>query len=402
MSSMAASAWGSPLDEVTQSIAALVGEDTRHLPSLTQAERLKQIRQGINRLEAQFTTELRVFDQQQGSVVGGHQSLQGWLRRNCQFSSGAGADRIRLGRQLEELPHTAAAFQEGRLSAQHVGLVGRSAGQVGTEALQPAEADLVRWGGELDTWEFRHLTHCLRHCLDPEGAQADANALHEKRHLGLAQSWQGLYFLEGQLDEEGGELVRTALDAIEGAPQAGDSRSKGERRADALVELARRQLDGGTLPERAGQKPHLHLVCECGTLRQEPGTPPAELNGEVLVPRETVRRYGCDALLTVERKGERTIVKEGHACRVVTPSLRRALKRRDGGCRFPDCDRPPEWTDAHHVLHWADGGHTKLENLLLLCRRHHRRVLEEGWRVSRAEGGGWRFTSPAGEGWPGP
>ncbi|MBJ7607117.1 DUF222 domain-containing protein [Candidatus Dormiibacter inghamiae] len=399
---MAASAWSSPLEDVTQAIASLIGEDTRHLPSLAQAERLKEIRQDINRLEARFTAELRVFDKQQGWVVSGHQSLQGWLRRTCQFSSGAATDRIRLGRQLEELPQTAAAFQEGRLSAQHVGLVGRLASQLGTEAVQPAEADLVRWGSELDTREFRHLTQRLRHCLDPEGALADANALHEKRHLGLAQSWQGLFFLEGQLDEEGGELVRTALEAIEGAPLAGDNRSKGERRADALVELARRQLDAGSLPERAAQKPHLHLVCECGTLRQEPGSAPAELNGEVLVPQETVRRYGCDALLTVERKGESPLAEATGAGRVVPPSVRRALQRRDGGCRFPDCDRPPEWTDAHHVVHWADGGETKLENLLLLCRRHHRRVHEEGWRVSRAEGSGWRFTPPGGEGWPGP
>ncbi|MDQ6637010.1 MAG: hypothetical protein M3Y62_04395 [Candidatus Dormibacteraeota bacterium] len=63
-------------------------------------------------MEAQFTAELRVFDKQQGWVVSGHQGLHGWLRRNCQFSSGAGADRIRLGRQLEELHQTAAAFHE--------------------------------------------------------------------------------------------------------------------------------------------------------------------------------------------------------------------------------------------------------------------------------------------------
>ncbi|MDQ6900833.1 MAG: hypothetical protein M3072_15245, partial [Candidatus Dormibacteraeota bacterium] len=87
---MAASAWSSPLEEVTQAIASLMGEETRHLPSLAQGERLKEIRQGINRLEAQFTAELRVFDEQQGWAVSGHQSLQGWLRRECQFSSAAG------------------------------------------------------------------------------------------------------------------------------------------------------------------------------------------------------------------------------------------------------------------------------------------------------------------------
>ncbi len=74
-----------------------------------------------------------------------------------------------------------------------------------------------------------------------------------------------------------------------------------------------------------------------------------------MVPRETVRRYGCDALLTIERKCEAPLGEAGRARRVVPPSLRWALHRRDGGCRFPDCDRPPEWTDAHHLKHWADG-----------------------------------------------
>ncbi len=120
------------------------------------------------------------------------------------------------------------------------------------------------------------------------------------------------------------------------------------------------------------------------------------------MPQEAVRRYGCDALLTIERKGERPVTHEGPATRVVPPSVRRALHRRDAGCCFPDCDRPPAWTDAHHVVHWAEVGQTKLENLLLLCRRHHRRVHEERWRVSRAEGGGWRFIFPSGESWPGP
>ncbi|MBJ7603736.1 MAG: hypothetical protein JF888_11175 [Candidatus Dormibacteraeota bacterium] len=74
-------------------------------------------------------------------------------------------------------PRQLRSFSTAGAAAQHVGLVGRLASQLGTEAVQPAEADLVRWGKELDTWEFRHLTQRLRHCPDPDGALADGNAL---------------------------------------------------------------------------------------------------------------------------------------------------------------------------------------------------------------------------------
>src|SRR4029077_8746214 len=72
---------------------------------------------------------------------------------------------------------------------------------------------------------------------------------------------------------------------------------------------------------------------------------------------------------------------------VVSPAMRRAVVLRDGHCRLPGCDRPPAWCDAHHVLHWADGGRTDLCNLILLCRRHHRMLHERGgFRLELEEG----------------
>ncbi len=102
----------------------------------------------------------------------------------------------------------------------------------------------------------------------------------------------------------------------------------------------------------------------------------AELEWSQPIPAETARRFACDAAITpiIDGEADRT-------SRVVPGATRRALIAPDKGCRFPGCDCPPAWTDAHHVKYWADGGPTTLDNLILLCRRHHRLVHEEGWTL---------------------
>ena len=81
----------------------------------------------------------------------------------------------------------------------------------------------------------------------------------------------------------------------------------------------------------------------------------------------------------------------GRTSRVVQPGQRLALAVRDGGCGFPDCDRPLAWCEAHHLVHWLDGGPTDLANLALVCRAHHRMVHEQGWQLTRGPDG--RFTA---------
>ncbi|MDQ6773841.1 MAG: HNH endonuclease, partial [Candidatus Dormibacteraeota bacterium] len=191
--------------------------------------------------------------------------------------------------------------------------------------------------------------------------------------------------IDGLLDAESGEVVRTALETLMGPPAAGDERTAPQRRADALVELMRRQLDAGRLPEVGGKKPHLTLVAEMGTLGGEPGAPPAELNWRQLLPREHARRLACDCQLTPVVGGpDGAPATVGRTTRVVPPALRRALVLRDRGCRWPGCDRPPGWTDAHHLRHWADGGATELRNLCLLCRVHHRLAHTRGLQLEWA------------------
>jgi hypothetical protein len=155
-----------------------------------------------------------------------------------------------------------------------------------------------------------------------------------------------------------------------------------------LVELARQKLESGTLPEVGGQKPHLTVTVSVATLANQPGSPAADLEWASPIPAETARRLACDAAITPIFLGpESTQPRAGQTSRTISGSQRKALAFRDKGCRFPSCDRPPDWTDAHHLKHWADGGEHVMDNLILLCRRHHRMVHEEGWRLVISAGG---------------
>jgi HNH endonuclease len=94
------------------------------------------------------------------------------------------------------------------------------------------------------------------------------------------------------------------------------------------------------------------------------------------------RRIACDAGIIPAVLGTASQTLDvGRQSRLATGPLRRALVLRDRGCAFPGCDRPPRWTDAHHIQHWSDGGPTDLSNLLLLCGHHHRLVHHSEWRV---------------------
>ena len=122
-------------------------------------------------------------------------------------------------------------------------------------------------------------------------------------------------------------------------------------------------------------------------------------DGGIHVSAATARRLACDAAKVEMRHGVNgEILDVGRRTRTISPALRRALASRDGHCRFPGCRN--RRTDAHHLVHWADGGETVLENLVLLCRRHHRAVHEEGFRVTLDAAGEVAFTRPDGRPFP--
>jgi hypothetical protein len=139
----------------------------------------------------------------------------------------------------------------------------------------------------------------------------------------------------------------------------------------------------------------LVLHADAEALARDGGEGTLSLEPAAHVSAETSRRIACDASLVVMRHGSdgRTL-DVGRRKRTVSPALRRALAHRDRGCRFPGCGL--RLCDAHHIEHWADGGATKLDNLLLLCRQHHRAVHEEGFRVELLASDEVRFFRPDG------
>jgi hypothetical protein len=134
---------------------------------------------------------------------------------------------------------------------------------------------------------------------------------------------------------------------------------------------------------------------EEAALRESSEAGAAVLDSGVGVSAETSRRLACDAsrvMMTSDPEGKAPPA--GRRTRTVPVSIRRALEHRDRGCRFPGCGL--RFCDAHHVRHWADGGATRLDNLVLLCRRHHRAVHEEGFGVRHSPNGAFVFSRPDG------
>ncbi len=203
---------------------------------------------------------------------------------------------------------------------------------------------------------------------------AEAARAFEARHLHCSVTFAGSVRIDGMLDPEGGARFLAALDArMDPDPQ----RSAAQRRADALVRLAagdaaKVNVDVLVDAESLAGDVRADLIDACSDVDRIGPVAPS-----------TVRRLACDGLVgRIVRHGSE-ILDVGRRRRLATPAQRRAVRARDGGCVFPECDAPREWCDVHHLHGWADNGPTDLDNLALLCRRHHVACHEGRWTLRR-------------------
>jgi hypothetical protein len=363
-------------------IADLATADIEPLTEGALADEIVDLRRTIDRLEFQVSRRLGLFARRKGYLALGFVTLVSWLRRACRLAPGAAWQRAEMARNLPSLPETSTALAAGDIGFHHAAVIAHSVTELGAAAVLRQESTLLEAAQKLDPTYLSYVTRQLRHCEDPDGTLDAANENFQRRYLHISQTFDGMFVLDGQLDAEGGATVKAALNALEMPWDPSDNTTGSQRRADALVELARQRLEAGNLPEVGGQKPHLSVTASVATLIKQPEAPAGELDWSQPIAADTVRRVACDCAMTRVLLGPTSEpIDVGRCTRTVPPALRTALRVRDKHCRFPGCDRPPDWCDGHHLIHWIDGGETSLANTCLLCRRHHRFVHELGWQL---------------------
>jgi hypothetical protein len=195
----------------------------------------------------------------------------------------------------------------------------------------------------------------------------------------------------GRLDQEAATQLEALVTTI-GKPTKDDPRDMPHRHGDAMAAIVHMAANTGEAPTEGGEKPHVTVTLDFNFLLEGIGEATLD-DGSFLTPA-AARRLACDADIIPMVLGSDSLPLDvGREHRLVTPKQRKALVARDKGCAFPGCDLPARWADAHHIRHWIDGGATDLQNLVLLCRRHHRLVHHSAWSIQMINGIPW-FTPP--------
>lgn len=341
---------------------------------------LQAMRAYIHRLQL---AKIAAYDVEDAWREDGARSMTSWLAYLLNVSHESAAEEVRVAHALEELPKIAGAYADGKLSWDQVRAVTRFATPETDETL--AE--------EAQRQSTAHLNRMARRRrpVDP----SDESEAHRTRRLNLRwDDARHLLLLSGQLPKAEGAIVAKALERIaQQAPRdpATDLYVPHDQRcADALVELASTHLASDSDADRATIAVHV----DAAVLAGGGGVPELE-DGDAIFA-ETARRLACDARWYVVVDGpDGSPIGIGRTSRQVPPWLLRELKRRDLCCRFPGCDRR-RWVYAHHMVHWAQGGPTDLDNLVLLCGLHHRLVHEGKWRIELDADGRPVFIGPDG------
>ena len=333
----------------------------------------------ISAATRQFLTLVRKFDEDECWAAEGFLSCAHWLNFKCGLGLNAAREHLRVARALVELPKVDAAFEEGKLSYSKVRAI--------TRAASPENEDLLLMTATHGTAnQLERLVAQYRRAKKFEEADF-AFDQYRRREVSWYYDDDGSVVLKARMPADMGEVVLKALDKsidvadVDGAP---GGEPVAARRADALAEVAETYLSNsdcsGATADRYQVVVHVHSK---GTQSAE--TPFIE-NGPDVSP-ETSERIACDcSKVEVEECEHGEPLSIGRRSRVIPAAIQRALQARDGGCRFPGCTNH-RFVDGHHIIHWSKGGETSLDNLVLLCRHHHRLVHEGGFDCRRSEDG---------------
>lgn len=388
------------------------------------ANQITELAGHINAANYRFLKLIAEFDREGGWSGAGIKSCAHWLNWQCGIALNAAREKLRAAHSLEELPLIDQAFATGALSYSKV----RAMTRVATADNEGYLLMIAEHG------TASHMDKLVRQFQSVKRQQQEeqAETQYEGREVVYYQDDEGMWVIHAKLPPEAGALVIKALEAAKETEQdnGGGEQSPSptndapsdeaktvnenteendapaeacfakesneqiasQKRADALLTLAehfiatsisgaqrlsgpnRYQLVLHVTPESLKSSSENVNVHNDHELHRENG---CHLEDGPWLPPETARRLGCDAsMLTVLENNAGEILNIGRRSRTVPSAMRRALTMRDCGCRFPGCCESRH-VDAHHIHHWADGGETSLDNLVLLCEHHHR-LLHQG------------------------
>jgi hypothetical protein len=292
------------------------------------------------------------------------------------------------------LPATAAVFAAGRAGLRHVEVIARVlgsavAGRLGPEQWAGAEEQLAGRAGDYTPSELQAWGTALVEVLDQDGAEPDDRPRAAVNELVVRRFRDGGGKLSGHFEDAAMfDAIAAVIDAKARPLTRDDDRPVGRRQAEALADACGYVLDhagSAVLPECGGQRPHVTVLIRLEDLQNRARAGCLDFGG---TPSPgAVRMLCCDAaVVPVVLDGKGQPLDVGRAARTIPDGLRRAVAARDRGCAHPGCDRPPSWTEIHHILPWEHGGETKLSNLAMVCKVHHRQMHFSEWVVRIRDG----------------
>jgi hypothetical protein len=346
---------------------------------------------------------IRKFDQAGGWQQQGAISCAHWLAWRIGLDTATARERCRVARALGALPHIDDGFARGELSYAKV----RAMTRVATPA---NEARLLELARNATGAQLERICRGLRQVNANMAIEAGDEPPPEDRCVRERHLPGGMVTLELTLSPDEAALI---LQAIE---KARDDQRRGQRdaadvsaeapkafqgfptRADGAVHLAQAFLAGDAARPGDGADRYQVVVHLDQDVLAADGERAATLDDGTRVSAETFRRIACDAALIptlTDRDGAAASVLDiGRRSRTIPAAIQRALWIRDHGCRFPGCLHT-RFLHGHHIQHWLHGGRTSLDNLVLLCPRHHRMVHEDGFAIVTATDGSLIFRSPS-------
>ncbi len=371
----------------------------------------------INAATCRFLLLVAEFDRRDGWHGAGMISCAHWLNWRCGIGIVAAREKVRVARALGEFALIRSSFEKGEISYSKVRAMTRVATTENESVLM--QVALHGTAHHVETTVRKYRRACELQVLD------QARAQYEGRGLSYRHGEDDSIVIRVRLPPEQGEVVLKALQAVanrlwqeerasaelppvsewDDSAEASDAVSAqkstpSQRQADALVILAEDSLARGSLDSEStccNTGDRYLVTVHVGEETLSSGAKGrCELEDGPSLAVETARRLACDAgIVRIQEDRDGNILDIGRKTRAIPPSMRRALNNRDKGCRFPGCTCK-HFTDGHHIQHWADGGETSLDNLVLLCRHHHRLVHEGGFGVHVGSNKTLRFTTPAG------